>query len=169
MTSQRLLIAQGLQLLFQNVSDPTTNLPIYATAKLGAILDPTGLNSWCEIVDPRGKVGHAGSGGNVVGWRVQDAIAFKITSGWIYEQDTNAAMVSMLTAQDIILPMMASHYLIPNPDDPTKSIGSVYSVLEDQNQTDMAMPIRFPNGHLYILWSFWALVQQQYNITLIVP
>jgi hypothetical protein len=98
-----------------------------------------------------------------------DDIAFKITSGWIYEADTNAAMVNMLTAQDIVLPIFASHYKIPNPNAATQPIASVYSLLLDQGQADISMPVIFPNGHSYLLWTFWVLVKQQYNVELVSP
>lgn len=169
LNSSRLLIAQGLVLLLQGITNPSTSQPVYGLAKLGAVLDPSGLTSWVEVVDPRGKVGHAGSGGNQIGWRVEDDIAFKITSGWIYDTNTAAAMTSMLTAQDIVLPIFSSHYQIPSPNNPSQPIASVYSVLEDQGQTDMALPIRFPNGRVYLLWTFWALVKQQINIQLVSP
>lgn len=169
MASNRLLIAQGLVKLLQGITDPSTNQPVYGLTKLGAVLDPSGFNSWVEVVDPRGKVGHAGSGGNVIQWRVEDDITFKITSGWDYEADTTAAMTSMLTAQDLVLPAFASHYQIPNPNTPSLPIASVYSLLEDQGQTDMSVPIKFPNGRVYLLWTFYALVRQQYNVQVINP
>src|SRR5258708_5950598 len=102
MASSRLLIAQGLVALLSSIINPNNgNLPLYNQVKLGAVFDPTGLLNWAEVVDPRGKVGHAGSGGSQIGWRVEDDIAFKITSGWDYELDSTAAMTSMLTSQDI--------------------------------------------------------------------
>src|SRR2546430_1226467 len=116
MSSSRLLIAQGLVALLAGITDPNTSLPVYNTAKLGAILDPTGLTSWVEVVDPRGKVSHAGSGGDQAQWRVQDDINYKITSGWDYELDTSQAMTSMLTAHDIVLPAIGRHYQLPNPN-----------------------------------------------------
>lgn len=137
--------------------------------KLGAVLDPTGLTSWAEVVDPRGKVGHAGSGGNQIQWRVEDNIAYKITSGWDYETDTTAAMTAMLTAHDVVLPAIGSHYQLPNPNNSSVPIQSVYSVLLDQNQMDVSIPIRFPNGRVYILWTFWVLIKQQYQVTLVSP
>lgn len=168
-SSSRLLIAQGLVLLLQGITNPNTSQPVYNFVKLGAVFDPSPYASWVEVVDPRGKVGHAGSGGSQIGWRVEDDIAFKITSGWLYEADSTAAMTAMLAAQDIVLPAFASHYLIPNPNNPTLPIASVYSLLEDQGQTDMSGPVRFPNGHLYLLFTFWALVKQQYNVSLQTP
>jgi hypothetical protein len=166
MSSSSLLIAQGLQLLLAGIINPTTSQPVYAFSKLGAVFDPTQYPSWVEIVDPRGKLEHAGSGGNQIGWRIEDDIAFKITSGWDYEADSTAAMTNMLTARDIVLPIFAGHYQIPSPANPAQPIASVYSVLEDQGQTDGAGPVRFPNGRVYFLWTFWALVKQQYNVTL---
>lgn len=166
LNSSRLLIAEGLTLLLQGITNPSTSQPVYGLAKLGAVLDPSGVTSFVEVVDPRGKVGHAGSGGNQVGWRIEDDIAFKVTSGWDYEVDTTAAMVNMLTAHDIVLPILASHYQIPNPNNTSVAIASIYSVLEDQGQTDMSAPIRFPNGRLYLLWTLWVLIKQQYNVLL---
>lgn len=169
MSSNRLAIGQGLVLLLQGITNPATNLPVYGYSKLGAVLDPTPYTSFVEVVDPRGKLGHAGSGGTQIGWRVQDEIAFKITSGWDYEADTQAAMVNMLTAQDIVLPTFASHVMVPSPSNPAQAIASVYVLLEDNGQTDISLPVRFPNGKIYLCWSFYAIVKQQYNILLSTP
>lgn len=167
LNSSRLLIAQGLVALLQGVQNGAN--PLYAEVKLGAVFDPTPFTSWCEVVDPRGKVGHAGSGGNQIGWRIVDDIAFHVRSGWDYDADSTAALTNALTAQDILLPMLASHYQIPNPNNPSIAIASVYSVLEDQNATDITIPVRFPNGRVYLLWSVWVLVKQNYNVTIINP
>ncbi len=169
LNSSRLLIAQGLVALLGGITNPNTSQPVYGLAKLGAVLDPTGLTSWAEVVDPRGKVSHAGSGGSQIQWRVEDDIAYKITSGWDYEADTTAAMTNMLTAHDVVLPALSSHYQIPNPNNTSVPIASVYSVLLDQNQMDTSIPIRFPNGRIYILWTFWVLVKQAYNVQLVNP
>lgn len=169
LNSSRQLIAQGLVALLAGIVNPNTSQNVYAYTKLGAIFDPSPYASWAEVVDPRGKVGHAGSGGAVIGWRVEDDITFKITSGWPYQADSTAAMNNMFAAQDIVLPLFASHYQIPNPNSPTQAIASVYSLLEDQGQTDMALPVRFPNGNIYLLWTFYALVRQQYNVSLVNP
>lgn len=165
MSSSSLLIARGLVALLTAVTNPSTSQLVYAYTKLGAVFDPSPYASWAEVVDPRGKLGHAGSGGNVIGWRVEDEISFRVTSGWPYETDSTAAMTNMLTARDIILPMYASHWQIPNPDNPSVAIASVYNVLEDQGQSDVSGPVKFPNGHVYFLWTLWVQVKQQYNIT----
>lgn len=165
MASSRLLIARGLVALLQGIMNGPN--PIYNYVKLGAVFDPSPYASWAEVVDPRGKSGHAGSGGSQIQWRVEDDITFKITSGWPYQADSTAAMTAMLTAQDLVLPLFASHYQIPNPDNPTFSIASVYSVLEDQGQTDFALPVKFPNGSIQLLWTFYVLVRQQYNVGVI--
>jgi hypothetical protein len=169
MASNRLAIGQGLVLLLQGIINPATNQPVYGIAKLGAVFDPTPYSSFVEVVDPRGKVAHMGSGGTQIGWRVQDEVMFKMTSGWEYEQDSEAAMVSMLTAQDIVLPTFASHVMVPDPNNPSQPIASVFSLLEDNGQTDQAVPSRFPNGRVYLLWNFTVLVKQQYNILLSIP
>lgn len=169
MNSMRLPIAQGLTTLLAGIQNPSTSQPVYALAKLGAIFDPTGFSSWVEVVDPRGKVGHAGSGGNQIGWRIEDNILFKVTSGWPYQADSTAAMENMLSAQDIVLPLLLSHYQIPSPNNPAQPIASVYSVLEDDGQTDMSQPVKFPNGVVYLLWTLWVEVKQQYNVLLTSP
>jgi hypothetical protein len=169
LNSSRLPIAQGLVLMLQGVMNTTTGLPLYNYTKLGAIFDPSPYASWCEVVDPRGKAGHAGSGGNQIGWRVEDTIVFRITGGWIYDTDSTAAMVSMLTAQDILLPILMSHCQIPLATNPSQPIASVYNVLEDQGQTDSSAPVKFPNGHLYLLWTLQIAIQQQYNVQLVSP
>lgn len=162
--SNRLAIAQGIVLLLQGITNPSTNQAVYSYCKLGAVVDPTPYASFVEVVDPRGKVGHAGSGGTQIGWRVQDEILFKVTSGWDYEADTTAAMVNMLTAQDIVIPTFASHVLIPSPANLSQAIASVFALYEDNGQTDQSQPVRFPNGKAYLLWTLWLLVKQQYNV-----
>lgn len=169
LTSNRLLIARGLVSLLAGITNPNTSQPVYAFSKLGALFDPSPYASWVEVVDPRGRLGHAGSGGTVIGWRVEDEIVYKITSGWPYQPDSTAAMTSMLTAADIVLPIFASHYVIPNPDNPSIQVANVYSLLEDQGTTDTAIPVRFPNGQVYLLWSFYALIKQQYSVQLQTP
>lgn len=169
MSSTRLDIANGLVKMFQGMTNPSTSQPVYQYVKLGAVFDPSPYASWCEIVDPQGKTGHAGSGGNQIGWRIEDIIAYKATAGWPYEADSTAGMTAMLTAQDIVLPILTSHPLIPSPNNPAQPIASVYSLLESQDRTDASQPVRFPNGHVYLLWTVWLQVKQQYNVTLQVP
>lgn len=169
MSSQRLDIANGLMKLFQGITNPSTSQPVFQFVKLGAMFDPSAYTSFAEVVDPQGKTGHAGSGGNQIGWRIEDTISFKVSAGWPYEPDSTAAMTAMLTAQDIVLPLLTSHPLIPAPNNPAQPIASVYSLLESQNQTDSSQPVRFPNGHVYLLWTVWLQVKQQYNVTLQVP
>ena len=165
--SSRLLIANGLQAFLAGIQNPNTSANLYGLSKLGAVFDPTPYTSWIEIVDPRGKSGPAGSGGNQIGWLIKDEITFKLTSGWDYEADSTAAMVNMFTAQDILLPTLHSHYQIPNPNMPTQAIASVYSVLEDP--VDWSQPVKFPNGKVYLLWHAFAVVKQQYSVTIVNP
>lgn len=168
LNSSRLLIGQGLVAMLQGIMNGAN--PVYNEVKLGAVFDPTPFASWCEVVDPKGTIGHAGSGGQQIGWRVEDLVAFKVTSGWDYEADSTAAMTNMLTAQDIVLPLFASHYQIPLASNPTIAIASVYSLLENkEGQTDVSGPVRFPNGRAYLLWTFTPLIKQQYNVTLVTP
>lgn len=167
LNSSRLLIAQGLQLLLAGVINPATSQPLFALAKLGAIFQPSGLASWIEVVDPQGKSQPAGSGGNAIGWRIDDTITFKLTSGWPYESDSTAAMVAMFTAQDVLLPLLHSHYQIPSPLNPSQAIASGYSLREDP--TDKSLPVRYPDGHVYLCWQVFAVVKQQYSVLIVNP
>jgi hypothetical protein len=132
------------------------------------MFDPTAfVDNWAEVVHYQGKSGPAGSGGNLIGWRIEDNIAFKITSGVPYEPDSTAATVASLTIQDILLPLLHSHAQIPNAANPSLAIASVYSLLTEQ--ADTSRPVKFPNGHIYLLWDVIVLVKQQYNVTLTQP
>lgn len=165
MSSSRLLIAQGIVAMLQGIMNGSS--PLYGTVKLGALFDPSAVTSWAEVTFFRAQSGPAGSGGNLVGWRIEDNPIFKVTSGWDYEADSTAATVNMLTAMDILAPVLHSHYQIPNPNSPTQAIASVYSLLEDQ--PERAMPVRFPNGRAYLLWETYCVAKQQYNVTLVSP
>lgn len=167
LNSSRLLIAQGLVSLLGGINDPSTSLPLYSLAKLGNVFDPSGLSSWIEVTFYRAKSGPAGSGGNLVGWRIEDNPIFKLTSGWPYQPDSTVAMTAMLNAMDIVMPILHSHYQIPNPNSPTQAIASIYSLLEDQ--VEHAMPVRFPNGNVYLLWETYCMTKQQYNVELVNP
>jgi hypothetical protein len=167
LNSSRLLIAQGLQTMLQGVTNPATSLPVYQQVQLGAFFNPEVYASWAEVAFFEGKSGPAGSGGNLVGWRVDDAVTFSVVSGWDYEEDSTAAMTNMLTAMDIVLPLLHSHVVIPLSTNPAVGIASVYSVLEEQ--PDRAIPVRIPNGHVYLLWHVYVVVRQQYNVTLTSP
>lgn len=167
MSSQRLDIGNGLVKMLQGVTNPSTSQPLYGYAKLGALFDPSPYTSWCEVTFFQSQSGPAGSGGFQVGWRIEDNPVFKITSGWDYEADSTAAMTNMLTAMDILVPILHSHYQIPAPNNPSQPIASVYSLLE--NQVERAVPVRFPNGRIYLLWDTYAVVKQQYNVTLVSP
>lgn len=167
MSSARLDIANGLVKMLQGVTNPSTSQPLYGLAKLGAVFDPSPYASWCEVTFFQSQSGPAGSGGNLVGWRIEDNPVFKITSGWDYEADSTAAMTNMLTAMDILVPILHSHYQIPAPNNPSQPIASVYSLLE--NQVERAVPVRFPNGKVYLLWDTYAMAKQQFNVTLQTP
>jgi hypothetical protein len=169
MASQRQLITRGLQTWLQGVIDPNTSATLYQYVKRGHILDPGTISGlWADVVYFQGKSGPAGSGGNMVGWRIEDNPIWVIETGYIYELDTTVAIDAVMNAADILLPAIHSHYLIPNPDNPSVQIGSVYSVLESE-YNDRGMPLRYPNGHSYYVWSTYVTVKQQYNVTLVTP
>lgn len=168
MSSSRLAIGQGLVALLQAVQNPNTGQPLYQDVKLGAMFDPTTfINNWAEVMHYQGKSGPAGSGGNLIGWRIEDNIAFKITSGVRYDTDSTAATIASLTIQDTLLPLLHSHVQIPSAANPQLAIASIYSLLAEQ--PDVSRPVKFPNGQVFLLWDVIVLVKQQYNITLTQP
>lgn len=166
LNSSRLLIGQGLQALIAGVQNGAN--PLYAGVKLGAYFDPTSLSSFAEITFHHAKSHPAGSGGQQIGWRIEDDIVWCITSGWDYEADSTAAMTNMLTAQDILLPVLHSHYQIPNPNTPSVAIASLYHMTEWEQQ-ERARPVRFPNGRVYLLWEVYIGTHQQFNVTIVNP
>lgn len=165
LNSSRQLIAQAIVAMLQGVQNGAN--PLYAYVKLGAVFDPSPYASWAEVTFLQAKSGPAGSGGNLIGWRIEDNPIFKITSGWPYAPDSTAAMNNMLAAMDILMPILHSHYQIPNPNSPTQAIASIYSLLEDQ--IERAMPVKFPNGQVYLLWDTYCTAKQQYNLSLVNP
>lgn len=170
LNSSRLVIAQGIVLMLQGVMNGSNPLygPGASAVKLGAMFDPTPFTTgWAEVTFHQARSGPVGSGGNMVGWRIEDNPIFRITSGWRYDTDSTAATTSMLTAMDILMPILHSHYQIPAPGNPTQPIASIYSLLEDQ--PERAMPVKFPNGDVYLLWETYCTAKQQYNVTIVNP
>lgn len=168
LSSSRLAIGNALVALVQGISSPNTNQPLYQKVKLGAVFDPSPFASWCEIYHLQGKGTPAGSGGNQIGWRINEEITFILTSGvGPYETDSSAAQTSMLTIQDILLPTLHEHFQLPVAGNPTLAVQSVYSVLPVQ--IDRSRPMKFPNGHIYLLWDVPVIVKQQYNVALQIP
>lgn len=168
MSSNRLGIGQSLLYLMQNMTNTTTNIAVYQLCKLGAIYDPTTASAFCEIMHFQGKGGPVGSGGNLVGWRIEDEITFLVRSGFgPYETDSDAAEIAMLTAQDVVLPTIRQHYQLPNSSNITTALASPYRVLVEQ--ADRSTVAVFPNGHSYRLWSIYVTVSQQYGVTVVNP
>lgn len=168
LVSSRLAIANALVALVAGIQNPATSTALYQEVKLGSVFDPTGFTSWAEVTHFQGQGGPEGSGGNQVGWRINDEITFQITSGFgPYETDSTAAETAMLTAQDIVLPSLRQHFQLPDASNPTNAVQSVYRVLVQS--VDRSHVVRFPNGHTYRLWMVQVLVSQQYNITLVQP
>lgn len=167
LTSSRLAIGQALVALLAGAKD-ANNVLIYQDVKLGAMWNPSTLTTWCAVTHVQGKGAPAGSGGPAVGWRIDEEVQFAITSGFgPYETDSTAAQTNMLTAMDVILPLLHSHYLLPASSNPSLAVQSVYSVLPIQ--ADKSIPVKFPNGHFYLLWSFPLIVKQQYSVELVSP
>lgn len=163
----RKAIGQGLVTILQGIIDPATGLPVYGFVKLGALFDPTAYASWAEVTFAQGKSSPYGSGGTGVGWRIDDMITFEVTSGWQYDIDSTVATTNMLNAMDIVLPVMHSHVVIPSPFNPTVPIASVWMLSEDQ--PERAIPLRFPDGKVWLTWRFSTVVRQQFNITMVNP
>jgi hypothetical protein len=160
--SNRLQMAQGLQTWLAGVTNPATGLPLYQAVQLGAFFNPALYSSWAEVAFFQGLSVPANAG-----WRIRDTPTFSIVSGWDYETDSTAAMTNMLEAQDILLPLLHSHVSIPTPGNQAVAVATVYSVLTEQ--PDRAIPVRIPNGHVYLLWHVYVICRQEYNVTLTVP
>lgn len=168
MASSRLAIADALVALVRTFSNPNTSQPLYQNVKLGATFDPSAFTSWCDIVHSQGQGTPAGSGGSAVGWRIDDSVRYLVTSGvGPYEIDSTAAQINMLTIQDVLLPALHTHFQLPDSTNPTTVVQSVYSTLVDQPDKSMAM--KFPNGHIYLLWHVIVVVKQQYGVILVQP
>lgn len=169
LNSSRLLIAQGLVAMLQGIQNTNTGQNLYLNAKLGSYFDPSPFSSGlcADVTFFQGKSGPAGSGGNLIGWRIEDNPVFAITTIADYEADSTAAMTNTLTAMDTLMPILHSHYQIPNPNSPTQAIASVYSLLEDQ--VDRGRPLKYPNGHVYYVWTTFATCKQQYNVEIVSP
>lgn len=166
--AQRLAIGQSIVEVLSAIENPNTNLPLYQLVKLGHVLNPGNAAAWCEVTILQGMSGPAGSGGNLVGWRIEDNPTFLVTSAaGPYEVDSEAAETAILTIMDVTLPVLRQHYQMPQANNIVQAIPQVYSVL--LNQADRTVIKVFPNGHTYKLWNVLMTVKQQYNITLVSP
>lgn len=174
MSSSRLVIGQALQAFLAGVINPTTGLPLYGLAKLGAVYNPTGLSSFVEVTYHRGISSPVGSGGNMVGWRITEDLSWMLSSGWQYTSPSDAtpidstdAMTSMLTAMDILVPAIHQHFQLPQATNSALAVQSVYSVLVEPQ--DRARVVLFPNGSAYLMWDLMVQTKQQYGVNLIQP
>lgn len=168
LTSSRLAAAQALVALISTIQNPDTSLPLFQEVKLGAVMNPGDMTSWCEVLHFQGQGGPAGSGGNQIGWTIDDAVTYQVTSGiGPYETDTTVAETNMLMTQDILLPALRRHFELPLATNPTQSVQSVYSVLV--SAADRSQVARFPGGHVYKLWHIFVLVKQRYSVDLQIP
>jgi hypothetical protein len=165
--SYRLQMASGLQALLAALTNPVTSQPVYQAVQLGAFFNPAAYASFAEVNFFQATSGPSGSGHQSVGWKIRDAVTLAITSGWDYEVDSSAAMTNMLTAMDIVLPALHGHTSIPSQANPAVQVPSVYSVLTEQ--PDRAIPVRIPNGHVYLLWHIYVVARQEYNVQLTIP
>lgn len=172
MSSNRLAIGNALQAFLAGVQNPNTNQPLFALSKLGNVYDPTGLASFIEITYYRGVSMPAGSGGNQIGWRIDEMLTWLLTAGWPYTSaaspvDATVATQSMLTAMDILVPTIHQHFQLPNASNPTIAVQSVYSVLVEPR--DSARVRGFPNGAAYLLWDLFVTTKQQYGVLQVSP
>lgn len=165
--SSRLPIANALVALLETIQNPTTNLPLFQYVKLGIVTNPGAMTTWCDVTHFQGQGAPAGSGGDNpgIGWRIDDAIRYQITSAvGPYEIDDSAAESNMLALQDILLPELHKYFRLPDAANPTNAVQSLYRVLVDQ--PDRSSIAKYPNGHVYKLWHVFVIAQQQYNVLL---
>lgn len=168
LNSSRLAIGNALVAVLAAINDPATSAPLYPLTKLGAVYDPGANTQWAQVTHFQGQSKPVGSGGNMVGWRIDDSITWIITSGFgPYQTDDSAAQAAMLNAHDILLPALHTHFQLPLATNPTQAVQSVYSVLPIE--IDRSQPLKFPNGNVYLLWHVPVIVKQQYNIELVQP
>jgi hypothetical protein len=167
LNSSRLLIGQGLQALIASVMNGAN--PLFPLCKLGFVFDPTPYSSFVEITFHQAKSAPAGSGGQQIGWRIEDGPLWLITGGWEYEADSDAAEINMLAAQDILVPFLHTHYQVPNPNNPSIAIASLYHLTEWEQTERARRPMNFPNGRAYRLWDIFIGTKQQYNVTIVNP
>lgn len=172
MSSSRLAIGQALQAFLAGVQNPNTNQPLFALSKLGNVYDATGFSSFIEVTYHRGNSQPVGSGGNMVGWRIDESLQWMLSAGWEYTSpstliDSTDAVESMLTAMDILVPAIHQHFQLPQASNSSLPVQSVYSVLVDPQ--DRSRLVIMPNGSVYLMWDLMVLTKQQYSIQLIQP
>lgn len=163
LTSSRLAIADALVTLLETVQNPNTGQALFQFVKAGTVYDPGAATTWCGVLHFQGKGGPAGSGGSEIGWRIDDAITFRVASGiGPYEVDSTAAERGMLALQDILLPALRAHFQLSDASNPVNAVQSMYSMLIES--PDKSTVLRFPNGHSYKLWDIFVTAKQQYNV-----
>lgn len=172
MSSNRLAIGQALQAFLAGVVNPNTGLPLFALSKLGSVYDPTGFSSFIEVTYMKGTSSPVGSGGNQIGWRIEDTTVWSLSAGWPYASSATSinstdAMTSMLTAMDILVPTLHQHYQFPLATNPSLAIQSVFSFLVEPQ--DRSRLVVFPNGTTYIMYEAFVTVKQQYGVNLVSP
>lgn len=165
--SQRQAIANSLIYVLENIIDPNTSAAYYQTVKLGAIYDPGAAVPFVQVTHYQGESGPYGSGGNLIGWRRQQKITYLITSGFLYGPNDTTAQSNMLYAMDLVLPILETHYLLPNASNPSVQLPSEFSFLP--TLTDRSIVTKWPNGQTYLLWHLPVIAMQQYSIVLQTP
>jgi hypothetical protein len=167
LVSSRLAIGQALVTLLAGIQN-SSNVNVYTLTQLGTVFETSNNVPWCEVTFLSGQGKPAGSGGNLIGWRIEDETQWLLTSGFgPYEVDPVATHTAMLTAQDIVLPALHTHFQLPQSGNPALPVQSVYSVLPIQ--VDRSRPVLFPGGHYYLLWSLPIIVKSQYNLGIVSP
>lgn len=169
MPSQRQAIANSLVYVLENIMDPNTSAAYYKLVKLGQVYDPGILLPFVQVTHYQAISKPYGSGGIQVGWRRQQEITYLITSGFgPYENNDSTTQDDLLYAMDLVLPTLETHYLLPDPNNPTNPLQSEFSFLPIL--TDRSIVAKWPtNGRFYLLWHLPVIATQEYNITLTTP
>jgi hypothetical protein len=166
-SSNRLAIGQSLQAFLATIQNPNTSQPLFALSKLGNVFDPTSVSSFIEVTYVKGMSAPVGSGGNQIGWRIEETLIWLLTGGWEYETDSTAAMTNMLTAMDILVPTLHQHYQLPLSTNTSIAVSSMFSFLVEPQ--DRARISRFPNGKVYLLHECYVTTKQQYGVDIVSP
>lgn len=122
----------------------------YTLVKVGAVIDPTDITTFCAITFAQGMTDR-----KAVGWRVKAHSAFLIESGFDMS-DANTAETALMTTRDVLLPVYAAQISL-------NSTPGVYLTLLDQ--ADKSAYKAYPNGRIYRVHHLLVSAAHEYNIT----
>lgn len=127
----------------------TGNL-IYTLVKIGAVVDPTDVTTYCSITFDVGEAKRYASG-----WRIDERSTFLIESGFDMT-DPLSAEQSLMTTRDVLLPIYFAQISLNNTP-------GIY--LTNLNQPDRSAYKLYPNGRIYRVHLLTVQAVGHYNIS----